>query len=309
MASTEVNTMVLTLQDEIRSTHIPTLLTVDKFLHSTPQRFNLLGFADPTQVISDPIGVDIGTPTPIPTSIINFSATSTEVVAGGTVTFTGQVLDQNGNPMGGVTVTLQIHQGQETQDNPTYTITTDNTGTFSAQHIFMEVGTFYAFVHYQTQFKSNDLRVDVTPIPTTPSTLTLDASPLSIEVGEKVTFTGALTDLNNNPIEDHPVYVDIKQPSADGTLQTIHTINLTTEQQSGAYWTQYSFNTAGNYIVQAHAPKSMAFGVTFPETETKTIKVYEQGERPILPEWVLPAIGIGAVAIAALAIGYGRVKK
>ena len=276
-------------------------------------------FSDPSQVVSDPWDVDVGTPTPTPTAI-NCNLSDAAIDAGGTVAVTGSVLDQNNNPMANKTVTVILYQlssgddlGNTGSSDPILqkSARTDENGNYATSLTIANIGTYYINAQVGSLTSATQTITVETPSPV-PSSLSLNISPTEVEVGDTVSFTGVLSDQFGNAINDAPVYVDIK--NEDGSL--LQTLQTQTQQDltggsmmTPMYQVTYSFNNAGIYSVQARAPTSYALGVAFPNTDTRILRVYEKGERPDLPEWLLPAAAIGTAALVLGVIALNTKKR
>jgi type 1 fimbria pilin len=75
----------------------------------------------------------------VPTTI-TLAASATSITAGGSVTFSGTVLDQNGNPVSNDTVTLT-----DSTTGASLTTSTNSSGAYSFSVSFPNAGTFVVY--------------------------------------------------------------------------------------------------------------------------------------------------------------------
>lgn len=169
--------------------------------------------------------------------------------------FTGKLVDENGNPLIGQHVALNLTR-LTSGASKIYYATTDYTGTFNLQ-INLAPGyyTVSSSAEYAGTTVENLSRIIISPDNTTNSTegiTILTANVLNAQYGSSPTFTGKLMDTYGNPIVGH--YVNVKLSNARGQSKVYTVVSdymgiysLPINLAPGTYYANCSFDGFETY--------------------------------------------------------------
>ncbi|MBI4285755.1 MAG: hypothetical protein HY670_07635 [Chloroflexi bacterium] len=191
-----------------------------------------LGYASGSR--SQPIVVEVR-----PTVQISLGLSPTPGIKGEPVTASGVTTDQDGNPLSGVTVTIEWGDGATDQ-----MVTASH---YSFTHTYTTVGDFEVRVTgtktgYDPSSASVALKVAVPP----PILISLDVDPATPLAGEVVTASGVTRDEDGAMLSGVTVSIDW----GDGSNAE------TTSDADGAYSFTYTYAIAGDYVAHVTGAKS-----------------------------------------------------
>lgn len=183
-------------------------------------------------------------PPPPPREIyeITLTANTTVVEVSGYVLFTATCLDEEGNPVEGVYVTVVEDFNTICEAGPT-----NSSGMATFVLFFRNTGdtTVTHEVYVRKDVPSNIVEIEVRPPPPPPAltTMELSAEPTTIEAGDSVLFTLTCLDQYGNPIEGVQATLTVDQ----------RTLSFPTTGADGKATLTCQFTEPGTYTAQASA--------------------------------------------------------
>jgi cytochrome c553 len=184
---------------------------------------------------------------PTPTQVlstITVSPSTATLAGGATQTFTATAVDQNGNPMEGINITLMsdnITVGTVSPENVMTIAGGNATTTFTAN----VAGTAMVNASNGSVTGSADVTVSEVVVPVL-TTITVSPSTATLAGGATQTFTATAVDQNGNPMEG----INITLMSNNITVGTVSPENVMTIAGGNAT-TTFTANVAGTAMVNA----------------------------------------------------------
>jgi 3D (Asp-Asp-Asp) domain-containing protein len=184
-------------------------------------------------------------------TVLSFQASPDTITAGGYVELTGVLKDSSGSRLTGKAVLIEVSKDAHTWSTAAIAVT--RLGNFSAVKTLTDPGYYYFRASYSGNMiygpsTSPPVLVIITP-PTGPgaSTLSLNVSPASVDLGGSLTFTGTLANASSMAgLGNQPIFLDY---SPDGVSYS--TLALVNSGMDGNYTYTQAQYTPGSFWYKA----------------------------------------------------------